>query len=66
MAEFCLDCFNKVSGSAYSSRYFHLSKEPELCEECGEWKPVIICVKRRYLVAEWFYERFSSFAGKDT
>lgn len=55
MAEFCLDCFNKVSGSAYSSRYFHLSKEPELCEECGEWKPVIICIKRRYLVAEWFH-----------
>ncbi len=66
MAEFCLDCFNKISGSAYSPRCFHLSKKPELCEECGEWKPVIICVKRRYLVAEWFYERFSSFAGKDT
>ena len=64
MAEFCPDCWNKISGSGYNPRCFHLSKEPDLCEECGEWKPVIIRFKRRYLVAEWFHERFNGLSGK--
>lgn len=66
MAEFCLDCWNKLSGFEYSPRCFYFSKEPDLCEECGAWKPVIIRFKRRYLVAEWFHERFNSFSGKGT
>ena len=64
MAEFCLDCWNKLSGSEYSPRCFRFSQELDLCEECGEWKPVIIRFKRRYLVAEWLHERLHCFSGK--
>ena len=34
-----------------------LSEEPDFCEECGQWKPVIVRMKLRYMIAEWFYER---------
>lgn len=54
MAEFCVDCWNKLSGTQYRPKHFLLSEEPDLCEGCGEWKPVIIRFKRRYLLAEWF------------
>lgn len=46
MAEFCLDCFNKISKTNYTERDFILSDELDLCEECGEWKQVIIVQRR--------------------
>ena len=63
MAEFYLDCWNKISGSEYGPKCFYISQEPDFCEECGEWKPVIVCFKKRYLVAEWFRKRFKIFSG---
>ena len=42
MAEFCLDCFNKMNDTNYTKKDFVISKEPDLCEGCGEFKPVII------------------------
>ena len=36
MAEFCVDCFNKMMGITDSARKYHISKELDLCEECGE------------------------------
>ena len=52
MAEFCLDCYNKMMGTNDPARKYHISRELDLCEECGEYKRVIICIKRRYLIAE--------------
>ena len=49
MAELCLDCWNKLTNSQYRPQCFLLSKELDLCEECGEWKPVIVRFKRRYI-----------------
>lgn len=46
MAEFCLDCWNKLNKSQFTEKTYVLSKELDLCEECGEWKPVIVCVRR--------------------
>ena len=45
MAEFCLTCLNKVSGTSYTEADFLLSREPELCENCG--KRVNVVVRRR-------------------
>ena len=56
MAEFCLDCWNKIMGNDDPPKKYILSRSLDLCEECGEWKPVIIRVKRRYLAVEWFHE----------
>lgn len=55
MAEFCLACWNKIMDTNDPPKKFILSRNLDLCEECGEWKPVIIRVKRRYLAGEWFH-----------
>lgn len=42
MAEFCLDCWNKLNEMNDSKRRYVLSWEKDLCEGCGEYKRVII------------------------
>jgi len=60
MAEFCLECWNKIMGTEDPKQKFVLSRKPDFCEECRQWKPVIIRVRKRYLVAEWL-----NFMGKN-
>ena len=55
MAEFCLDCWNKIMDSNDPPGKYVISKELDLCEECGKRKPVIIRIKWRYTAAEWFH-----------
>ena len=62
MAEFCLDCWNKIMGTMDPPGKYIISREPDLCEEFCEWKPVIVRVKWRYIAAEWFSERIDRFA----
>ena len=45
MAEFCLECWNKITGTQEPDGKFLFSRVPDLCEGCGEWKPVIIRLK---------------------
>lgn len=42
MAEFCLDCFNKLEKANLKKRHVKLSSLNELCEGCGEYKKVVI------------------------
>jgi len=44
MAEFCKDCFKKIESSV-SEQDLVLSSDAELCEGCGEMKPVVLEVK---------------------
>lgn len=49
MADFCVDCLNKLEEAVPpkpKSAYI-LSKELELCEECGQYKHIVI-VERKY------------------
>ena len=39
MAEFCKDCFKKMCPDWIITE---VSRENDLCEGCGEWKPVVI------------------------
>lgn len=57
MAEFCLDCWNKIMETNDPKQKFLLSRKPDFCEECGQWKSVIIRVKKRYLLVEWIFHR---------
>ncbi len=45
MAEFCLECWNKIMDTNDPKEKFILSRRPDFCEECRQWKPVIIRVK---------------------
>lgn len=49
MAEICLDCWNKINRTNDSESKYILSKELDLCEECGEWKNVIVTEKKSYI-----------------
>ena len=53
MAEFCLDCLNKLNGLKDPPEKYVISKELDLCEECCMLKPIIIRIRRRYLAVEW-------------
>ena len=48
MAEFCLECWNKMNNTNYPAKKFILTEENDLCEGCGELKKVVIMEKRHY------------------
>ena len=48
MAETCLDCFNKTFRTNHTEKEVVLSDCLDLCEDCGEWKRVVICEKSRH------------------
>lgn len=48
MAEFCLECWNKINESNDPSWKYILSDESEFCEECQQWKRVIVVARGSY------------------
>lgn len=43
VAEFCLACWNKLNDTHYTEAEMVIDhKELDLCEGCGQYKPVII------------------------
>jgi NAD-dependent SIR2 family protein deacetylase len=44
MAEFCLECYNKLHKSDLRKSEVKLS--PDLCEGCGKIKKTIVYIKR--------------------
>ena len=42
MAEFCLDCWNKLNDTKDSKWRYVRSWERDFCEECGQYKRVIV------------------------
>ena len=55
MADFCLDCWNKINETNGSKRKYILSEDLKLCEGCGEWKRVIIAKHNSYYTYESRY-----------
>ena len=56
MAEICVDCFNRIMGATGSEKRFIITRTPEVCEECGQYKRVIIRYKLRYILADHFQD----------
>ena len=56
MAEFCLDCWNRINGTNDGKMKYVLSKDLDLCEGCGELKPVIVAERYYYYsyTLKWF------------
>lgn len=42
MAEFCLECWNRLNHSDYTERDYILSEDLDLCEGCASFKPVVL------------------------
>lgn len=55
MAEFCLDCWNKLNGTNYTERKYVMTKYLDLCEGCGKNKPVIIMERNSYYLYKLRY-----------
>ncbi len=58
MAEICLECWNKVNQSKDKPIKYILSKELELCEECGEYKQTIVMYRWAYYRRKFRYVLF--------
>jgi hypothetical protein len=56
MSEICLDCWNKLNESNDPARKYVLSWKPDLCEDCGQMKRVIIRMRLPYIWLENFQE----------
>lgn len=54
MAEFCLECWNRINHTNDTEADWLLSKELDLCEGCGEWKHVIV-KPRFWKLPLWFW-----------
>ncbi len=46
MAEFCLECWNKLNKTNDPEDKYILSDEPDFCEGCGKWTRAIISEKK--------------------
>lgn len=55
MAEFCLDCWNEINKTNVDEKKYIISKDLDLCEGCGEWKPVIIMERKAYYIHKFRY-----------
>ncbi len=55
MADFCLDCWNKMNGTNDDKRKYIISKDLGLCEGCGEFKNVIIAERFCYYLYKLRY-----------
>ncbi len=62
MAEFCVQCYNRINQKKTHPCDYILSFYPELCEGCGEYKRVIILRtpywNNRFLFFDILYEIF--------
>jgi len=47
MAEFCLDCWNKLNHTQLTEEDVVLSEYLDFCEGCAEMKPTIVFLEKR-------------------
>lgn len=50
MAEFCLNCWNRINETNDNEKEYIISKDLALCEGCGELKPVIIMKRKEFYI----------------
>lgn len=47
MAEFCLDCLNRLEGTCYNKWDVSLSWSKDICEGCSQLRRTVICLRKR-------------------
>ena len=58
MVEICLDCLNNLNNRKDSPQKYILSEELELCEECEEYKRVIVIERKYYYLHKFRFVLF--------
>lgn len=59
MAEFCMECLNRISETNFKEEDFIMSEALEFCEECCKFKHIVI-VRKKYFCAKRFLNFFNS------
>lgn len=61
MAEFCLECFNKLNGTDYTEAEVWVDyEELDICEGCGAFMPCVIALHPkpiRVRLMDWLLKR---------
>lgn len=52
MAEICLDCWNKLNKTNHRANRYIISKDLDFCEECEQYKPVIVRMRMWATISE--------------
>lgn len=47
MAEFCLDCLNRLEDTCYTKWDVSLSWSKDICEGCSQLRRTVICLRKR-------------------
>ena len=55
MAEYCIDCWNRLNGTHYTEK--DVKTDMDLCEGCGKWKPVVVVIHRKG-IRGWLERRY--------
>ena len=55
MAEFCLECWNKINGTDKPESKYVMPKEVAFCEECWGLKRVVIKEKEERSLIGWLF-----------
>lgn len=50
MAEYCLECWNRINATTDTEKRYMLSWDKELCECCAEYKQVIVRERLSWVV----------------
>lgn len=58
MAEFCFECWNKITGKNEKETDYVLSEDYDLCECCGMMKHVIVEKRHKYCKNKIVYKIF--------
>lgn len=58
MAEFCLECWNRINEKEDKASKNIISKDLDLCEGCAQWKNVIIAEKKYYYMYKFRFVIF--------
>lgn len=48
MAEFCYECLKKIYKTDKGINEYVVSRELNLCEECGRWKHTVVMERKAY------------------
>ncbi len=48
MAEFCLECWNKINDTNYTEKEYVISKDLYFCENCCDMKNVVVAERKAY------------------
>ena len=63
MANFCLDCWNDINETNTQEKMYILSRDFDLCEDCGQQKHIIVRVRMRYIIKDilqnWLFRKQS-------